>query len=259
MVGLWSRCLVLGWDSVSNAGKPSRNVPQQSCPPPCGPKRQIDRDVAMLPENCQSEIGESATVGCNRNASPSPPLRGETGGRRGAVQGSRDTGGQARQRAPLSPRTGRDSRPRSSRSGSTHAPAGIALPVPLTFAAAEPHPLISTAAAQPPPLMNAACAQRSGDPSAAALPMLCIASPAASPPRRTCGRSAAPGPPLARVCRRPHRGCPCRVPVRCDAHGFGAAAAADVRFVPAPAQPQRAVTPQPRSWPIVSALVPLPA
>ena len=32
------------------------------------------------------------------------------------------------------------------------------------------------------------------------LPLLSIASPAASPPRRTCGRSAAPGPRLARVC-----------------------------------------------------------
>ena len=129
MVGLWSRCLVLGWDSVSNAGKPSRNVPQQSCPPPCGPKRQIDRDVAMLPENCQSEIGESATVGCNRNASPSPPLRGETGGRRGAVQGSRDTGGQPRRRASASPARDDRSLPRSSRSGSAGAYAGIAQPV----------------------------------------------------------------------------------------------------------------------------------
>jgi hypothetical protein len=98
-------------------------------------------------------------------------------------QGGGRIGGQAFRRAAASTTTRRTDR------HWTVAHAGIAHPVPPILAAAQPHPLRSTKRAQ-----------RSGDRSAATWPMLCIASPAASPLRRTCGHRAAPGPRLARVC-----------------------------------------------------------
>ena len=126
--------------------------------------------------------------------------------------------------APPSPRTRDRSRPRSSRSLSAGAHAGIAPSGPLQI----------LAAAQPPPLMYAADAQRGDDPSAAACPC-CVsrarrrphpAEPAADQPRRFC---------RVRVAARPHRGFPSRVPVRLDARGFGVAGSGGSRGREAPA------------------------
>ena len=103
--------------------------------------------------------------------------------REAGAQAARHGGGHHRQR----PRDER-SHPRCSSSVSAGAPAGIANSVPT-----------DTRRGAAATILIARLAQRSSNPSDAALPLLCIASSTRSH-RRTCGRSAAPGPRLARVC-----------------------------------------------------------
>ena len=102
-------------------------------------------------------------------------LRGATGRQRGAAHGRRRPGGQARRRTSASTHP-RPRSPSGPGSVSTVAHAGIAHPVPLLLAAAEPPSLINEHHRRD---------ERSRVPAA----LLSFADPAASPPRRRGGRS----------------------------------------------------------------------
>ena len=92
--------------------------------------------------------------------------------------------------------------PRSSRYVCVGAHAGIALPVPPILAAAQPLPLIRHCCGAAATVDERRRRHSERRPVCRRLPMLCIASSAASPSRRTCGRSAAPLLRLARVTNR---------------------------------------------------------
>ena len=89
---------------------------------------------------------------------------------------------------------------RRRRSSTAVAHAGIAHSVPLILAAAQPHPLINHCCGAAATVDERGRRTAKRRPSGRRLPLLSIASSAASPARRTCGRKAAPGPRLARVC-----------------------------------------------------------